>query len=78
MKITKISYSKTVESQVMGAGIWTKIGLEGDVGENESIVSAIEEAKATIEDALLREGVLLKPPTPTDLYFNVSTGKKES
>jgi hypothetical protein len=54
MKITKISYSKTVESMMLGAGIWTKIGIEGEVEEGEGIVNAIEDAKATVEDAHLR------------------------
>jgi len=54
MKITKISYSKTVESMMLGAGIWTKIGIEGEVEEGEGIVNALEDAKATVEDAHLR------------------------
>lgn len=52
MKITQISFSKTVESQVMGAGIWTKISVTGEVGENENVANAIEEAKTEVETAL--------------------------
>lgn len=54
MKITKISYSKTVESMMLGAGIWTKIGIEGEIEKGENIGNAIEDAKATVEDAHLR------------------------
>ena len=52
MKITQISFSKTVESQVMGAGIWTKISVTGEVRENENVANAIEEAKTEVETAL--------------------------
>ena len=75
MKITQISFSKTVESQVMGAGIWTKISVTGEVGENENVANAIEEAKTEVETALQK---YLPQPQTGDLYFNVSTGKKES
>lgn len=75
MKITQISFSKTVESQVMGAGIWTKISVTGEVGENENVANAIEEAKTEVETALKKH---LPEPQTGDLYFNVSTGKKES
>jgi len=54
MKITKISYSKTVESMMLGAGIWTKIGIEGEIENGENIGNAIEDAKATVEDAHLK------------------------
>jgi len=54
MKITKISYSKTVESMMLGAGIWTKIGIEGEIEAGENIGNAIEDAKATVEDAHLK------------------------
>lgn len=74
MKITQISYSKTVESQVMGAGVWVKISVTGEVGENEIVANAIEEAKQEVETALQKS---LPAPQSGDLYFNVSTGKKE-
>lgn len=79
MKITKIHYAKTVESQVMGAGVWEKIGVEGEVSENENIGNAIEEAKAFVQDAHFKSGALLPqthPPTG-DLYFNETTRKYE-
>ena len=74
MKITKISYSKTVESQVMGAGIWTKISVTGEVGENENVANAIEEAKTEVETALQK---YLPQPQTGDLYFNVTKNKEE-
>jgi len=74
MKITKISFSKTVESQVMGAGIWMKLGVEGEVGENENVSNAIEEAKTEVETALQK---YLPQPQTGDLYFNVTKNKEE-
>ena len=74
MKITKISFSKTVESQVMGAGIWTKISVTGEVGENENVANAIEEAKTEVETALQK---YLPQPQTGDLYFNVTKNKEE-
>ena len=74
MKITQISFSKTVESQVMGAGIWTKISVIGEVGENENVANAIEEAKTEVETALQK---YLPQPQTGDLYFNVTKNKEE-
>lgn len=74
MKITQISFSKTVESQVMGAGIWTKISVTGEVGENENVANAIEEAKTEVETALKK---YLPQPQTGDLYFNVTKNKEE-
>jgi hydroxymethylpyrimidine/phosphomethylpyrimidine kinase len=74
MKITQISFSKTVESQVMGAGIWTKISVTGEVGENENVANAIEEAKTEVETALQK---YLPQPQTGDLYFNVTKNKEE-
>jgi len=74
MTITKITYSKTLESCVMGAGVWTRIGVEGVVAEGENISNAIEEARATVEDAHQKH--LAVNPQPTgDIYFNVSKQK---
>jgi len=75
MVITQISYSKTVESQVMGAGIWTKVGVTGNVQEGEDISSAIEQAKVVVEDAIQKA---IPPPMNADIIFkNVTTGKME-
>jgi len=74
MKITQISFSKTVESQVMGAGIWTKISVTGEVGEKENVANAIEEAKTEVETALQK---YLPQPQTGDLYFNVTKNKEE-
>ena len=74
MKITQISFSKTVESEVMGAGIWTKISVTGEVGENENVANAIEEAKTEVETALQK---YLPQPQTGDLYFNVTKNKEE-
>ena len=74
MIITQISYSKTVESQVMGAGIWTKIGVTGTVEKDEDISSAIEQAKVVVEDAIQKA---IPPPVSGDLFFNVSKNKME-
>lgn len=72
MQITKISFSKTVESNVMGAGIWTKVSVEGQVGENENVQSAIEQAKAEVE-------VALNNSVPAvDTYFNPVKSVKQS
>ena len=54
MKATKISFSKTVESVMLGASIWTKIGIEGELEPGENVGNAIEDAKAHVEDAHLK------------------------
>ena len=75
MIITQISYSKTVESNVAGAGIWVKIGCTGNVQEDEDISSAIEQAKVVVEDAIQKA---IPPPVSQDLFFNVSKNKMEN
>lgn len=75
MVITQISYSKTVESQVMGAGIWTKVGVTGTVEKDEDVSSAIEQAKGVVEDAIQKA---IPHPINGDIIFkNVTTGKME-
>lgn len=74
MQITKIQYSKTVESNVMGAGIWQKIGVDAVVSEGEDIAAAIDEARNVVEDAHRK---YLPPTQPQDIYFNVTNQKKE-
>lgn len=74
MKITKISYSKTVESNVMGAGVWIKIGVDANVSEDENIAGAIDEAKEYVETAIQKS---LPIPMSQDLYFNVTKNKEE-
>ena len=76
MKITQISYAKTIESNVLGAGVWVKIGITGDVTENENIDLAIEQAKEVVDTAHKKE--LASRPVPQgDIYFNVSKNKTE-
>lgn len=74
MKITKISYSKTVESCIMGAGIWQKLGVEIDVEPGDEVHGVIDRANEVVETALKK--YLPEPPTG-DLYFNVSKNKEE-
>lgn len=74
MQITKISFSKTVESNVMGAGVWIKIGLDANVSEDENIAGAIEEAKEYVEAAIQKS----LPVQPVgDIFFNVSKNREE-
>jgi len=76
MQITKINYAKTVESQVMGAGVWVKIGVEGQVGENENVGEAIEQAKEVVDAAHQKE--LASRPAPSgDMFFNETTRQYE-
>lgn len=75
MQITKIQYSKTVESQVMGAGVWVKIGVDANVSENENIAEAIEQAKQAVDGAHQKE--LTGKAPQGDLYFNETTRKYE-
>lgn len=76
MKITSINYAKTVESNVLGLGVWLKIGVTGDVTENENIDLAIEQAKEVVDTAHKKE--LASRPVPNgDIYFNVSTQKED-
>tara|TARA_R110000868_G_scaffold371093_1_gene634580 strand:+ start:348 stop:578 length:231 start_codon:yes stop_codon:yes gene_type:complete len=74
MQITKITYSKTVESNVMGAGVWIKIGVDANVSEDENIAGAIDEAKEYVETAIQKS---LPTPVTGDLYFNVTKNKEE-
>lgn len=74
MQITKITFSKTVESSVMGAGVWQKIGIEAVVNEGDDIATAIDEARNVVEDAHKK---YLPMPQSGDLYFNVTTQKEE-
>ena len=76
MKITKVAYSKTIESNVLGAGVWVKIGVDCDVSENENVSVAIEQAKEVVDTAHQKE--LASRPVPNaDIYFNVSKNKTE-
>ena len=74
MQITKISYAKTVESNVLGAGVWLKIGIEGQVTDGENIESAIEQAKDVVDTA--HDKYKQKVETG-DIYFNVTKNKEE-
>ena len=77
MKITKISYSKTVESNVMGAGVWIKIGVDANVAEGENIEGCIAEARDYVEDAHAK---YTPPPIPSQeapKFLNINTGKME-
>lgn len=83
MQITKIQYSKTVESNVMGAGIWQKIGVDAVVSEGEDIAAAIDEARNVVEDAhrkyLPEQPIFLSPQEKKNEFealkkeFNVGT-----
>jgi len=74
MQITKISYSKTVESNVMGAGVWIKIGVDADINESDSLQHSIGILHDLVDDSI--EKYLPKPQTG-DLYFNVTKNKEE-
>jgi hydroxymethylpyrimidine/phosphomethylpyrimidine kinase len=76
MTVTKISFSKTLESSVHGAGVWVKIGIDAEVREGENISNAIEEARAIVEDAHQKHIPEQLAPKG-DLYFNVTNGKEE-
>jgi len=75
MKITKISFAKTVESSMMGAGVWVKIGVEADVAEFDSVAESIDMAKEVVNAAHEKEQAGRKQQG--DIFFNVTTQKEE-
>lgn len=59
MTITKIQFSKTVESCTpFNSGMWTKIGIEANVAEDENIEVAIQQATKIVDDAHFKNGTL--------------------
>lgn len=77
MKITKISYSQTVEANVHGISVWSKIGVEGELNELDSPEQSIEQAKQIVKDAHDKAGSFVYPIPQQDLYFNVTKNKEE-
>lgn len=74
MTITKIQFSKTIESSVLGAGVWVKIGLESEVEPSDNVENCIDILKQTIDGS--HEKYMPQKATG-DIYFNVSTMKNE-
>ena len=76
MKITKISYSQTVEANVHGISVWNKIGVEGELNELDSAEQSIEQAREIVKTAHDKAGSFIYP-IRQDIYFNESTRKHE-
>jgi hypothetical protein len=76
MKITKISYSQTVEANVNGISVWNKIGVEGELNELDSAEQSIEQARQVVKEAHDKAGSFLYP-TRQDIFFNETTRKHE-
>lgn len=76
MKITKISFAKTVESSMMGAGVWVKIGVDADVTELDDIAESIDKAKEVVNAAHEKEQ-MGRPKPQGDIFFNETTRQYE-
>tara|TARA_R110000868_G_scaffold177772_2_gene416807 strand:- start:53 stop:307 length:255 start_codon:yes stop_codon:yes gene_type:complete len=83
MKITKITYSQTVEANVNGVSVWNKIGVEGELNELDSPEESIEQARLIVKEAHDKAGSFLYPTVNTKvtsegvMYFNETTRKYE-
>ena len=74
IKVTKISYSKSFEIVLREGTVWEKIGLEAELGEEETPEQGLSELKVIV-DTFHKEH--LPQPTEEDTYTTVPLGKKQ-
>ena len=73
-KVTKISYSKSFEIVLREGTVWEKIGLEAELGEEETPEQGLSELKVIV-DTFHKEH--LPQPTEEDTYTTVPVSKKQ-
>lgn len=72
--VTKVSYSKSYEMILREGTVWEKIGLEAELGEEETPEQGLSELKVIV-DTFHKEH--LPQPTEEDTYTTVPVKKKE-
>lgn len=74
-KVTKISYSKSFEMILREGTVWEKIGLEAELGEEETTEQGLSELKVIV-DTFHNEHSGQEIP-PQDTYTPVPGSKKQ-
>lgn len=78
MKVTKVSYSKSFEIITPIGTVWEKIGLEGELGEEETPEQGLSELKVIVDafHEAANPGSIVKPEQ--DTYTTVVPTKREA
>lgn len=78
MKVTKVSYSKSFEIITPIGTVWEKIGLEGELGEEETPEQGLSELKVIVDafHEAANPGAIVKPEQ--DTYTTVVPTKREA
>ena len=78
MKVTKVSYSKSFEIITPIGTVWEKIGLEGELGEEEMPEQGLSELKFIVDafHEAANPGAIAKPEQ--DTFTTVVPTKREA
>ena len=78
MKITNVKYSASYEMLLpTGQSKWEKIGLEGELEENDTPEEGLLELKTIVEKFHEEHNPAIDATYGLDKFLNVSTGKIE-